>query len=302
MSSLASVQGKRRRIATACTHCRSRRTRCDGVYPRCGPCLNLGFDCSFASTAGSDRTPVVVRREDYDNLADRLRKVERNLAAMVDGQVSANDQAPSKPHYLGTQTRFSEYTSGKENAVEGSAPYRFCRQDPEVTSDNNNKLLSHNLSLSVNTAADAAICKASAYNLDANARPSARILPAEARILPAPARVYELIDIWVHRLSRLYPIIQTYQIHQYYNIAIARDGADIPDTESEAQLGLLNAIFMNAASTQGCWEEAAGYYQIAGLLLSDAGDLGHQDTLSHGRQLKAFCEPKNLCLPKSKVL
>ncbi|PWY94665.1 hypothetical protein BO94DRAFT_531601 [Aspergillus sclerotioniger CBS 115572] len=38
---------KRRKIALACTPCRARKIRCDGVEPTCGPCKRRETSCSY---------------------------------------------------------------------------------------------------------------------------------------------------------------------------------------------------------------------------------------------------------------
>ena len=283
MSEVISPQGKRRRTATACTQCRGRRTKCDGAYPRCAPCLNLGFECSFASSSGSKKYPVVVRREDYDRLADRLLQVEKTLAQILEPQIPTNLQANGGCNPNNVQNHSSPTTSVISEPVAALTSVGFLRHAPHVAGDTTNKLLFQNLSPCLDTAIDAALIEASIYSFDARARWSTRVIPTHARILPGASRVDELIDIWSRRLSPLYPIIQVTQIYHYYGIAMARGSADILDAESEAQLGLLNAVFVCSASATGCWEEAAGYYMRAGILLSDAGDLGHQDTLTHGK-------------------
>ncbi|KAL7921402.1 hypothetical protein ACQKWADRAFT_313986 [Trichoderma austrokoningii] len=39
------------RVMVACTHCRQRKKRCDGLTPRCTPCREKGFDCVYTEVA-----------------------------------------------------------------------------------------------------------------------------------------------------------------------------------------------------------------------------------------------------------
>ncbi|EFX02229.1 c6 zinc finger domain containing protein [Grosmannia clavigera kw1407] len=68
---------KRRRIALACSACRIRKSRCDGVRPRCEPCQRLGFECIYELPDTSAN--LVVPKDLFAALEDRVRRVEQSL-------------------------------------------------------------------------------------------------------------------------------------------------------------------------------------------------------------------------------
>ncbi|KAL1884697.1 hypothetical protein Plec18167_002289 [Paecilomyces lecythidis] len=81
---------KRRRIALACTVCRSRKSRCDGVRPTCGACSALGFACTYNALPSS--TNVIIGKEYLGEIEDRLAKVEQCLSSMKQSQNFIIDQ------------------------------------------------------------------------------------------------------------------------------------------------------------------------------------------------------------------
>ncbi|KAM0741078.1 hypothetical protein ACQRIT_003935 [Beauveria bassiana] len=65
---------KRRRIALACTSCRTRKSRCDGRRPTCSTCHQLGFECQYDAP---DSTANIIIQKDYvSGLEQRLQHVE----------------------------------------------------------------------------------------------------------------------------------------------------------------------------------------------------------------------------------
>ncbi|KAM0668812.1 hypothetical protein ACQRIU_002374 [Beauveria bassiana] len=65
---------KRRRIALACTSCRTRKSRCDGRRPTCSTCHQLGFECQY--DAPDSTTNIIVQKDYVSGLEQRLQHVE----------------------------------------------------------------------------------------------------------------------------------------------------------------------------------------------------------------------------------
>ncbi|KAF2212579.1 hypothetical protein CERZMDRAFT_40405, partial [Cercospora zeae-maydis SCOH1-5] len=42
-------------IASACTSCRAKRTKCDSVRPKCGTCAKSGSDCAYDHAPSQQR-------------------------------------------------------------------------------------------------------------------------------------------------------------------------------------------------------------------------------------------------------
>ncbi|KAK8224476.1 fungal-specific transcription factor domain-containing protein [Phyllosticta capitalensis] len=68
---------KRRRIALACSTCRTRKSKCDGARPRCSACVALDFDCSYVQSSSSAN--VIVGKEYLTSLESRVARVEERL-------------------------------------------------------------------------------------------------------------------------------------------------------------------------------------------------------------------------------
>lgn len=77
-SEIADPPNKRRRIALACSACRTRKSRCDGARPRCSLCTDLGFECVYVQSASSAN--VIVGKEYLSQLEDRVQSIEETLS------------------------------------------------------------------------------------------------------------------------------------------------------------------------------------------------------------------------------
>ncbi|OAA72016.1 Transcription factor [Akanthomyces lecanii RCEF 1005] len=89
---------KRRRIALACTSCRTRKSRCDGRRPTCSTCQQLGFECQY--DAPDSTTNIIVQKDYVSGLEQRLKKVEHVLQRhddLLTGHLSAC--APGRERY-----------------------------------------------------------------------------------------------------------------------------------------------------------------------------------------------------------
>ncbi|GAA6012295.1 hypothetical protein JCM10207_002792 [Rhodosporidiobolus poonsookiae] len=80
---------------TACTLCRKRKLRCDGVRPKCGTCLRLNHDCQYGD-------PTQERfQERQRELEDRIRSLEAELDVYrrsgPPGAAATNPSYPSIP-------------------------------------------------------------------------------------------------------------------------------------------------------------------------------------------------------------
>ncbi|RFU75585.1 n-terminal binuclear zn cluster-containing dna binding domain-containing [Trichoderma arundinaceum] len=82
---------KRRRIGYACNLCRTKKNRCDGERPSCGPCKERRQECVYSP----QRTKISVTQEYIENLRARNRMLEEHLA----GQPTQNSQSPHESTY-----------------------------------------------------------------------------------------------------------------------------------------------------------------------------------------------------------
>ncbi|KAK2478753.1 hypothetical protein H9L39_08127 [Fusarium oxysporum f. sp. albedinis] len=68
---------KRRRVALACSACRIRKSRCNGVRPRCDTCDKLGFDCSYEQQETSAN--LLVPKDIFAALEAKVKLLETNI-------------------------------------------------------------------------------------------------------------------------------------------------------------------------------------------------------------------------------
>ncbi|KAF5712451.1 C6 transcription factor [Fusarium globosum] len=68
---------KRRRVALACSACRIRKSRCNGVRPRCDTCDKLGFDCSYEQQETSAN--LLVPKDIFAALEAKVKLLEANI-------------------------------------------------------------------------------------------------------------------------------------------------------------------------------------------------------------------------------
>ncbi|OGM51099.1 hypothetical protein ABOM_000172 [Aspergillus bombycis] len=83
---------RRSRVALACDICRLRKSRCDGTRPSCSACSRLGFECVY--TTPNHTQNVIIQKEYFQALEDRVKSIEETLSAMKDdlGSVSTSSQ------------------------------------------------------------------------------------------------------------------------------------------------------------------------------------------------------------------
>ncbi|KAL7269437.1 hypothetical protein RUND412_007901 [Rhizina undulata] len=82
---------KRKRVSLACNACRTRKSKCDGVRPKCSMCRDLDFDCVYQQSASSSNT--IVGKDYIGRLETRLLAVE-NLLAQQASMVQIRNSVP----------------------------------------------------------------------------------------------------------------------------------------------------------------------------------------------------------------
>lgn len=100
---------KRRRVAVACDACRTRKSRCDGVRPRCSLCRDLGFECVY--TPPPTATNVIVQKDYLHGLEERVKKLEEGMAGMK-GEIDGLSGRVDSVEVQGTAHRDGSSSSG----------------------------------------------------------------------------------------------------------------------------------------------------------------------------------------------
>ncbi|KAL7950093.1 C6 transcription factor [Trichoderma barbatum] len=73
---------KRRRTSLACTACRLRKSRCDGLRPSCATCASLALECQYEPAKLTAN--VLARKAQVSDLEQRLEAVEGSLQRLED--------------------------------------------------------------------------------------------------------------------------------------------------------------------------------------------------------------------------
>ncbi len=87
---------KRRRIALACSACRTRKSKCDGARPTCSTCQTLDFSCEYEPSISS--TNVIVRRDYVSELEGRVKRLEQAFQRhdnLLTGHLSSCSRLPA---------------------------------------------------------------------------------------------------------------------------------------------------------------------------------------------------------------
>ncbi|KXH33504.1 fungal specific transcription factor domain-containing protein [Colletotrichum simmondsii] len=71
---------KRKRIPIACSSCRARKSRCDGVRPQCSACVEQGIECIYAANSGGSN--ALVPKQYLEQVEHRLADVEEEISRL----------------------------------------------------------------------------------------------------------------------------------------------------------------------------------------------------------------------------
>lgn len=131
---------KRRRIGLACTSCRNRKSRCNGVRPACSLCVELGFDC-FYEQPGTATTGPAAPGVPPDRYDDRLRSIEDTLKLLVQSaqlpqsQIARDGAADRDSPARGASVHFDDIDGtsalSEDDAIDGMGVFADP-EDPDV--------------------------------------------------------------------------------------------------------------------------------------------------------------------------
>ncbi|KAH8146559.1 uncharacterized protein LAJ45_09506 [Morchella importuna] len=117
---------KRKRVSLACNACRTRKSKCDGVRPKCSMCRDLDFDCVYQQSASSSNT--IVGKDYIGRLETRLLAVENLLAAQA--SLSLRNNLPQTPTDHSTVSH--DYDETSHSPEELQQPQKRLRVDGPV--------------------------------------------------------------------------------------------------------------------------------------------------------------------------
>uniref|UniRef100_A0A0B7KNK2 Zn(2)-C6 fungal-type domain-containing protein n=1 Tax=Bionectria ochroleuca TaxID=29856 RepID=A0A0B7KNK2_BIOOC len=101
---------KRRRIALACSACRTRKSRCNGQRPKCSLCERMGFECTYEMPNSSSN--LIIGKDIFAALEARVEAVERQLRRQSNhtGSPSKDEGTIAPSSVVNSEERNGEHT------------------------------------------------------------------------------------------------------------------------------------------------------------------------------------------------
>ncbi|KAF2154754.1 hypothetical protein K461DRAFT_101621 [Myriangium duriaei CBS 260.36] len=268
---------KRRRIALACSACRTRKSRCDGARPTCSNCTSQRLVCAYEAT--DHLTNDVVRKELVNGLEQRVKSLETLVQRhdqLLNEIGSAQDNSAVSSSLRDEQRRIPSSASAlpshdiqceatgledvnTEGVVDGTAISFLDEQDSGYFGSSSNisfmRHISRNMPIS-------GIVAATGQNqgrwendiIHSSRRPhlnSDTILctpdTASAYILPPPTQLESLLESYFQKTGVLFPFIHPTSFLQTYHDIRSNGFTRLRRT----WLGLLNMVLAMAVSTDG---------------------------------------------------
>ncbi|KAJ5655508.1 hypothetical protein N7507_007458 [Penicillium longicatenatum] len=234
---------KRRRVAVACDACRTRKSRCDGLRPRCSLCADLGFECMYTPPATA--TNVIVQKEYLHGLEDRVKRLEdcfRTVRSDVDGLTVRVDRGPEAREGVRGEVRDAIHVSdlvGHEDSVDAMGAISFADEE-DSGFFGMTPFVQKGFSLSPETA-DGGFISVS--------KPSTLRQPAQEKVnifaLPSQSETLALINLYFSETGLLYPYIFPQTFLATYHRMARENFTGV----RKSWLGLLNMILAMATIT-----------------------------------------------------
>ncbi|KAF2240183.1 hypothetical protein BU26DRAFT_402753, partial [Trematosphaeria pertusa] len=96
---------RRRRVSLACTSCRQRKSRCDGIRPGCSTCLELNLPCCYEDLQSPEKNG---KRKDgqptYVQLTQRVKELEARLSPTTAEAVAEPSPNPTEAVTMDDET------------------------------------------------------------------------------------------------------------------------------------------------------------------------------------------------------
>ncbi|KAL8405196.1 hypothetical protein RB594_009920 [Gaeumannomyces avenae] len=258
---------KRQRVPVACGLCRARKSKCDGLRPKCSSCTTQGTECSYAQAAAFVSSAAVPKSY-LDLVEARLAKVERDIHKLnsqfggislapetdasgpdaeswsdVQGSAAGDDRSGSFFSLDATDgVGTIELTDEQDSAYFGpSSNIAFTRAlRRALSSFMRDKPTTPASPLSVSRPQSPALRMASDAWLFSNQRPA-----SESHNLPPEAEMVQLIRHYFSDTSLLFPFIHEDTFRATYRVARASNFRRV----RQSWLSLLYMVLAIAATT-----------------------------------------------------
>ncbi|RGP72628.1 hypothetical protein FLONG3_6636 [Fusarium longipes] len=274
---------KRRRVALACSACRIRKSRCNGLRPRCDTCEKLGFECVYEQQETS--VNVLVPKDLFAALEAKVKLLETNLEQhnsrldtvesklLEPGTLQQHGQLPTHPcnaqsDNLVVNIDEIRESGADQHTTDGMAVSFVDEQDCSFFGPSSNiALMRHILrvvdakrSQNLNQASTTPVSEYSTY--EGGLLSSSNVFPPvsrctsnkshkpDANILPPDEAMQRLVRAYFNNTGLLYPYIHEQEfLDTYQRFRASGFRGDVRRT----WLGLLNMILAMATCTS-CWE------------------------------------------------
>ncbi|EWY89828.1 hypothetical protein FOYG_07481 [Fusarium oxysporum NRRL 32931] len=269
---------KRRRVALACSACRIRKSRCNGVRPRCDTCDKLGFDCSYEQQETSAN--LLVPKDIFAALEAKVKLLETNIEQhngrlnLVESTLKSSrslrqDVVLPLHHQPGNVVvnidEIPENGAG-QSMTDGMAVSFVDEQDCGFFGPSSNIALMRHILRAVDTKRtqqcnQTSLTPASEYsayegglvsNLNAFPTTSSESQKAGANLLPPDEVMQRLIRAYFDNTGLLFPYIHEQEFLDTYERFRA---SGFRGNVRRTWLGLLNMILAMATCTS-CWEDS----------------------------------------------
>lgn len=270
---------KRRRIALACTSCRNRKSRCNGVKPACSLCVELGFECIYQQPAAANgantsvpqggqnssgyderlraiedtlrllvdqnETPGTKRRESYFRRAEVLEQVEqRQVTVNSDEDVAILDEDDDQPANAGEDSvdgmaAITDPEDRESRFFGPSSNITFLRHISDATSTTIKAIGQSRTSEPALGQSIVSRAASPVTTLLSEKSPAVRSQYVNIRSLPSESRALHLIQLFFSDTGMLFPYIHEQEILRTYSTARRNRFVSV----SRSWLCLLNVIF-----------------------------------------------------------
>ncbi|KAL6834625.1 N-terminal binuclear Zn cluster-containing/DNA binding domain-containing protein [Trichoderma camerunense] len=133
---------KRRRIGYACNLCRTKKNRCDGERPSCGPCKERRQECVYSP----QRTKISVTQEYIENLRARNRMLEEHIA----NQQPQGSHSPHESTYSKESPFAPPRLSSDRNPSDGPRQHQYPNPSSPISTADGRPEHHHDRSMLLN--------------------------------------------------------------------------------------------------------------------------------------------------------
>ncbi|KAF4335206.1 hypothetical protein FBEOM_10950 [Fusarium beomiforme] len=225
---------KRRRVALACSACRIRKSRCNGLRPRCDTCEKLGFECLYEQQETSAN--LLVPKDLFAALEAKVKLLETNLEHHS-SRLNIVENKLSRPDTLQQDVQLPIQT-------QVTKPGSLVVNIDEIREGSVGQSMTDGMAVSFVDEQDCGFFVSQGISNEPH--------KSEANVLPPDEVMQRLIRAYFDNTGLLFPYIHEQDfLDTYQRFRASGFKGDVRRT----WLGLLNMILAMATCTS-CWEDS----------------------------------------------